>query len=633
MALSSPLIPPPLTISLSTSPSLTVNYNVNDGTTTTANTATITITGANDAPIVAAITSTKTEDDDVYTLDLLSTATDTDGSNQLTVTGYSPSAIDHNSNAIDIPTGALTRNSHQLTVDPSAFNHLAAGEQVQISVAYNVNDGTAEIPNTATITITGANDGPVITTGVVSASPGEPDQHAALLASGSINVADPDLSDQVNAAISGVTVSGSFIDSGASLPTPLSAGGNCRHLEHARLQPETSHLADAPDGSDITWSFESASSGDQGFEFLAEGETLILTYQITLSDTSSDSSSETTTVEITITGSNDTPTIDFDPGENRGAVTETGDTISATGDMNVVDIDINDNVALGIAENNINQGINTHLADSIYDLSANGANPYVIDIDLGQNWSFEAEYRMDGNVGSDLNTLFSYGDYTDGILLRTLRGDGFYLKGNNAGSPNLFADHSNDGNGTNTNNEFVPVRITYAASNSGGTLEVFVDDVLNFTHNRTDLGALNPSTKQIWIGSAHHRPVEGFDGAVRNITITSENITQRPIATSVEVTGGSFDASQLPTALSDNDYAQLLEMLVLSAVEPIHAVSADPTAGSDFSWTFTSGERAASLPLISSPVVKRLSSPTASRQPTAPPNGAVKTVIPTPQMW
>ena len=37
--------------------------------------------------------------------------------------------------------------------------------------------------------------------------------------------------------------------------------------------------------------------------------------------------------------------------------------------MNVVDIDINDNVALGIAENNINQGLNTHLTDSIYDLA------------------------------------------------------------------------------------------------------------------------------------------------------------------------------------------------------------------------------------------------------------------------
>ena len=91
----------------------------------------------------------------------------------------------------------------------------------------------------------------MITTGVVSASPGEPDQHAALLASGSINVADPDLSDQVNAAISGVTVSGSFMDSGASLPIPLSASGNAAILNMLRLQQETSHLADAPDGSDI----------------------------------------------------------------------------------------------------------------------------------------------------------------------------------------------------------------------------------------------------------------------------------------------------------------------------------------------------------------------------------------------
>ena len=60
---------------------------------------------------------------------------------------------------------------------------------------------------------------------------------------------------------------------------------------------------------------------------------------------------------------------------------------------------------------------------------------------------------------------------------------------------------------------------------------------LTLTHDRTDLGALNPSNKQIRLGSAHHQFSEGFDGAVRNITITSENITPRPIATSVEVNG------------------------------------------------------------------------------------------------
>ena len=40
----------------------------------------ITITGTNDAPTVSAITSTKSEDDSSYVIDLLSTATDTDAS-------------------------------------------------------------------------------------------------------------------------------------------------------------------------------------------------------------------------------------------------------------------------------------------------------------------------------------------------------------------------------------------------------------------------------------------------------------------------------------------------------------------------------------------------------------------------
>ena len=252
-----------------------------------------------------------------------------------------------------------------------------------------------------------------------------------------------------------------------------------------------------------------------------------------------------------------------------GSAVETNATITDSGALSVVDIDLSDTITLGVTESSAN----TYLTDSTYDLNANGSSPYVIDIDLGQNWTFEAEYRMDGNVGSSLNTVFSYGRYTDGILLRTLRSDGFYLKGQQSDppnqSPNLFASHSSGGDGTNTNNTFVPVRITYAGDNSGGTLKVFVDDVPNVTHDSTDIGALDPITKQIWIGSAHHATNEGFDGAVRNITITSENITQQPIATSVEVTGGGgFDASQLPTELSDNNYAQLREMLTLSAAEP-----------------------------------------------------------------
>ena len=86
---------------------ITYSYDVADGTTTTANTATITITGANDAPVVSAITSNKTEDESSYSIDLLGTASDADNSDQLSVSNQS-SAVDGNGSTISIPSAALS---------------------------------------------------------------------------------------------------------------------------------------------------------------------------------------------------------------------------------------------------------------------------------------------------------------------------------------------------------------------------------------------------------------------------------------------------------------------------------------------------------------------------------------------
>ena len=143
---------------------LTINYSVSDGTTTTANTATITITGANDAPTVSAISSTKSEDDSSYVINLLSdaNAADPDSSDSLSVTDYSASGVDQNNTAITIPDGALTLNGAELTIDPTAFDDLALNESATLTVNYNVNDGTTTTANTATITITGANDAPIV---------------------------------------------------------------------------------------------------------------------------------------------------------------------------------------------------------------------------------------------------------------------------------------------------------------------------------------------------------------------------------------------------------------------------------------------------------------------------------------
>ena len=112
--------------------------------------------------MVSAITSNKTEDDSSYSIDLLGTASDADNSDSLSVSNQSASAVDGNGSTISIPSGALSLSGQNLTVDPNEFNYLAVDESVVITYSYDVADGTTTTANTATITITGANDTPVV---------------------------------------------------------------------------------------------------------------------------------------------------------------------------------------------------------------------------------------------------------------------------------------------------------------------------------------------------------------------------------------------------------------------------------------------------------------------------------------
>ncbi|MDT8442482.1 MAG: Ig-like domain-containing protein, partial [Desulfuromonadales bacterium] len=123
-------------------------------------TVTVTITGDNDAPTVAAIVSGPVSEDAAsYVIDLLSdaSASDVDLNDTLSVTDYSES-IDVGT----IPVGALSLDADgkTLTIDPDAFGFLAFGETRVVTVSYNVFDGTEKVANTATITISGANDTP-----------------------------------------------------------------------------------------------------------------------------------------------------------------------------------------------------------------------------------------------------------------------------------------------------------------------------------------------------------------------------------------------------------------------------------------------------------------------------------------
>ncbi|MDO6425173.1 cadherin-like domain-containing protein, partial [Saccharophagus degradans] len=81
--------------------------------------------GSNDAPTVSsAVTSSASEDDAAYSLDLLTNASDADGSDTLNV------------NSLTLVSGdasGVTVSGNSLSIDPNAYNALADGESEVIS--------------------------------------------------------------------------------------------------------------------------------------------------------------------------------------------------------------------------------------------------------------------------------------------------------------------------------------------------------------------------------------------------------------------------------------------------------------------------------------------------------------------
>jgi hypothetical protein len=115
------------------------------------------------------------------------------------------------------------------------------------------------------------------------------------------------------------------------------------------------------------------------------------------------------------------------------------------------------------------------------------------------------------NSSNGLNTLFSYGNLSGGVLIRTIRGDSLYVNGVSLGTINVFGT-------SNTNGVFVPIKITYTTTGSTGTLSIYASGSL--IKSVTTNSPLNPVDKTIRLGSAHHSNGEGLDGAVQNIKVT-----------------------------------------------------------------------------------------------------------------
>ena len=186
-------------------------------------------------------------------------------------------------------TGAYT-----FVPDDAAIEGQTASSLSEDNFVFLVSDGTASTTTGFTAWIVGAGDAPIISDGNDRVTLSE--ANTALSATGNITVTDSDLSDAVNIGKS-LTVGGT---STATHPS------NADLLAMLSLTP-SSLLSDASSTSaSVGWAFN---SGTQHFNYLAAGETLVLTYTVSATDTGSPALSDNTTVTITITGTNDGPTL------------------------------------------------------------------------------------------------------------------------------------------------------------------------------------------------------------------------------------------------------------------------------------------------------------------------------------
>ncbi|WP_210243178.1 VCBS domain-containing protein [Mesorhizobium sp. B2-8-3] len=177
-------------------------------------------------------------------------------------------------------------------------NGLAQGAGVSDNFTVFVKDGSTGTASTAVnFAITGTNDAPdihiVLTGAPDSAAPALNETNAGLSTSGTLTVNDPDIADTVSSSVTTVVASGAI--TGLGLTT-------AQLLAMLSVTPTSSLAADPADTHNLSWTFN---SGTQAFNYLAAGQSLVLTY--TVQSTDNHAVSDIQAVTVTVNGTNDAP--------------------------------------------------------------------------------------------------------------------------------------------------------------------------------------------------------------------------------------------------------------------------------------------------------------------------------------
>jgi VCBS repeat-containing protein len=219
--------------------------------------------------------------------------------------------------------------SWSYSASDDAFDFLADGEILTLTYTATVDDGHGGVvTKPITVTVTGSNDAVQMTgepqTAAVTEHADTHNSAAPDTASGAITFVDVDLTDTHSVKLAGVSASG--------VVTGLANGAV--QLNWLSLGP----LSDSTDGvpGSQDWTF---SAPDSYFDYLADGETVTLTYTVEVSDHHGSCASQD--IVVTVTGSNDAPVIGAIAQQN---LTEQSDasTLTSTIDVAFTDLDLSD---------------------------------------------------------------------------------------------------------------------------------------------------------------------------------------------------------------------------------------------------------------------------------------------------